>query len=176
MIRKSILPGNRLDYTGSLINDVLVCERITNGKQTQYGCLCLDCDKVFTRHQIAIKNKSLRCDCKRILDNQQSAVNELYNRKKYDAKRRGLSFELTIEHFRKLIESNCVYCDAMPTEVKIQKYYNYFFNSIDRVNSFKGYTYNNCVPACMNCNRAKWQMDIDTFRNYIKVVYQHLWR
>lgn len=47
-------------------------------------------------------------------------------------------------------------------------------NGIDRVDSSKGYTLDNCVPCCSKCNYAKHEMSVEEFKEYITNVYQKL--
>lgn len=44
----------------------------------------------------------------------------------------------------------------------------FYFNGIDRVDNFKGYTLENSVPCCTICNRAKSNMLYDDFMSYIQ--------
>ena len=54
--------------------------------------------------------------------------------------------------------SNCIYCEYLNSYVR---------NGIDRLNSDIGYKMNNVVPCCYNSNRAKMDMPVDEFLNYL---------
>ena len=43
-------------------------------------------------------------------------------------------------------------------------------NGIDRIDSSKGYVFDNCVPCCKHCNIMKMTMTIDEFINKIKKI------
>lgn len=86
-------------------------------------------------------------------------------------------FLLTKEEFAQLLKSNCFYCDIEPKQELLipAKGYGmhgsndkikFLYNGIDRKNNLVGYTTENCVACCKNCNRAKGAMSFDDFRNW----------
>jgi hypothetical protein len=107
------------------------------------------------------------------------------------AKRRGIEYELTREQFEGLIKLNC-YWDNEPPKPK-----NAYFkqdgtsfrdkesritsewadqqwilaNGIDRLDNTKGYTIDNCVPCCPDCNEAKSNMTEEAFLKHIEKIY-----
>ena len=46
-------------------------------------------------------------------------------------------------------------------------------NGIDRLDSSKGYTIDNCVSCCSVCNTAKLEMDVDDFKEWVVRVYDY---
>jgi hypothetical protein len=92
----------------------------------------------------------------------------------YDAKRRGLDFVLTEEQFKALItsEEGCDYCDKKPKDTE------FGILGVDRVDSKKGYTIDNCVTCCSDCNLAKRAMNADEFRQnrefYVERYLKHI--
>lgn len=88
-------------------------------------------------------------------------------------------FLLTQEEFSKLIRSDCHYCGAPPSldniwnksAKRITQNEDTAFNGVDRVDSDKGYTIDNCVPCCKTCNRMKWDLSEDVFYEKIAVLY-----
>lgn len=68
-----------------------------------------------------------------------------------ECRRKNVYWELSIEIFHKLTSSPCHYCKKPP--LQISKAYKY--NGIDRMNPKKGYTPDNCVPCCKECNWIK---------------------
>lgn len=89
-----------------------------------------------------------------------SSFNRLVRQYKANAKRRGLSFELTDDEVRTLTTGDCTYCGTAPRQVMSSSDSNgeYVYNGIDRVDPSRGYTAVNCVTACKYCNRAKTNM------------------
>jgi hypothetical protein len=87
--------------------------------------------------------------------------NSLYPMYRNNARRRGISFDLDVKEFEALIPSNCYYCSDKS-------------NGIDRWNSNLGYTINNCVPCCKECNFLKNNTNPDLFIERIKKMYNTL--
>jgi hypothetical protein len=71
---------------------------------------------------------------------------------------RGREWSLTDAQFEELITSDCFYCGAPPVEIPARKGHFKFPGSaggIDRIDSSKGYTIDNCRPCCSSCNYMK---------------------
>lgn len=71
-----------------------------------------------------------------------------YSNAKSLAKKRNISFDLSLEEYIKLIEENCFYCNGYFGKVETQC-------GLDRKDNSKGYSVDNCVSCCTICNRAK---------------------
>jgi 5-methylcytosine-specific restriction endonuclease McrA len=72
-------------------------------------------------------------------------IEYIYKRYKASAKRRNLRFNLSKEYFINNVNAECHYCGE-----KIE------LVSFDRINSNNGYTEDNIVPCCKQCNTMKW--------------------
>lgn len=103
----------------------------------------------------------------------------LYVYKKH-AKDRGLDFNLEYDYFKDLTKGDCHYCGIEPIQVyqlknpktgKIRSGVPVVYNGIDRVDSTKGYFNDNVVTCCKICNRAKSNLSLDEFREWISKVY-----
>lgn len=79
------------------------------------------------------------------------------------ASRAGRSLEVSIsdEHATQLAGGDCSYCGRPATEKG---------HGIDRVDSSQGYTPDNSVPACKDCNYAKWTFGCQEFLDKCKAV------
>lgn len=111
----------------------------------------------------------------------ESAFNSLYG----NYKRRSLrhSFELSKEQFKQLTKMNCHYCASpaitqYPTNKTMQyesnrkKYITpYYYNGIDRKDPNLGYTWDNSLPCCGDCNYAKSDLTYAQFLNLINKIY-----
>lgn len=75
-----------------------------------------------------------------------------YAEYKSAAKRRKLTFDLTLEEFTTFWKQPCYYCQA-PIETI----------GLDRLDNYKGYTISNVVPCDIICNRAKASMTPEEF-------------
>lgn len=95
------------------------------------------------------------------------AFNDILYTYMHRAKKKGVSFKLSESEFRQLTSSNCHYCNKIPSQNANRKHSNfkyknrmrfkisYIYNGIDRINSNEGYTLNNCVSCCGDCNLIK---------------------
>lgn len=94
---------------------------------------------------------------------------EEYERKHHDserikkfksgAKQRNISYTLLDEEAIALLHSNCYYCGKPHAD------------GIDRIDSLKGYSSDNCVPCCTICNIMKNKFSTDVFFDHIKLIY-----
>jgi hypothetical protein len=77
---------------------------------------------------------------------------------------RNISWELTDEQAYSLFEQDCHYCGAPPAIGKSDRFNGaYAHNGIDRMDSSQGYTVENCVPCCSQCNFLKLSMPYEEF-------------
>lgn len=81
---------------------------------------------------------------------QNTAKENRYNIYKKNAKKRNLEFLLTKNQFYNLTAQPCCYCGDLQGH-----------NGIDRVDSSKGYTVDNCVSCCSRCNIMKMDLNKD---------------
>jgi hypothetical protein len=79
-----------------------------------------------------------------------------------DAKKRGIDFHLTKDEFIEIIKQKCVYCGDISNEKQ--------FNGIDRVDSRRHYTLDNCVSACTLCNYLKHATPVEIFFQRIEHI------
>lgn len=80
-----------------------------------------------------------------------------------NAARKGLPFQIPLDHFRSLVTSACRYCGEADG-----------IRGIDRLNSGLGYSFANCVACCSICNYAKRQMSVEAFLAWVKRVYERI--
>jgi hypothetical protein len=79
---------------------------------------------------------------------------------RFNAKRRGYSFNLTVLQFETFTTANCFYCGQQG-------------GGIDRTNNDVGYEHDNCVPCCKDCNFLKQGRSIKVFLQKIRVIEQN---
>ncbi len=155
-----------------------------------YDCLC-DCGKQVTvARDHLVTGHSGSCGCYQIevcsIPEGEASYNTLFRHCKKNALTRNILFNLTKEEHKSIISQNCYYCDSIPilyntyltnskkirTKIKTQKSIDrafIFINTVDRVNSDKGYTLDNCVAACWPCNEMK--MD-SYYQDFIDKIYK----
>lgn len=84
------------------------------------------------------------------------------------AQAKGREFALTLEQFRDLTNAPCHYCGRVRTKTmkrtnSLGNAYERACNGIDRFDNSQGYTPENAVPCCEDCNRAKLTMSADQY-------------
>ena len=108
--------------------------------------------------------------------------NYLFRTAKAGAANRNHEWHLTKEEFINIIRKNCYYCGTEPrpaSEELLEKRGNtkqptFYYNGIDRIDSSKDYTMDNCVSCCPMCNYMKNTFKQKDFLDQIVKIYNHL--
>lgn len=173
-----------IDETGNVYNKLTVIRRVRvedeNYAYWLCQCKCGNTAVIRGTHLRSGNNQSCGCyqqdnRSKYSLPKGRASANTLYSIYKWNANKRSISWGLSKEEFFRLAQMLCFYCGAKPK----QRYKNsggngaYIHNGIDRVDSNKGYTSENCVSCCKHCNRAKWDRDVEEFLEWIETVHNH---
>ena len=82
-------------------------------------------------------------------------VNPRLDALKRAAETRGITWHLTDDEAKDMLVRPCIYCKHIDLEVRV--------NGIDRLDSSKPYTAENCRPCCKDCNYMKGTYDPKTF-------------
>lgn len=95
-------------------------------------------------------------------------LNQHYFAYRETAQHKKREFTLTRKQFRDLVKAPCHYCGRTETKTmrRVNNFgnaYEYRCNGVDRYDNDQGYTPENCVPCCEDCNRAKLQMSAEAF-------------
>jgi len=137
-------------------------------------CHC-DCGKdtwVFTQTVTSGRTKSCGCllEETRKLDHGKASRNEVLRSYQLRSKRKGLLWDLTEDQFESLVQGVCHYCNREPSNIKNSGRHNglYRYNGIDRLDNNIGYTLENSVTCCFVCNRAKGDMSLLDFMDWIR--------
>lgn len=173
------------DLTGLKFNRLTVLN-FSYSKYRQRFWLC-KCDCGSSKEVFASTNwlkfgKIKSCGClkleflKKGCKEGDACRNSVIHNYKLGAKRRNLEWNLSKTECIELLQSNCQYCGIEPKQVFKRKgcTSSYVYNGIDRLDSCKGYTSDNCVPCCKDCNRAKWQMTIEEFKDWLKRICSNM--
>lgn len=83
---------------------------------------------------------------------------------------------INFEDFCVRIEEPCYYCGKTKSSYLKDRSSNFvlYYNGLDRIDSSKGYSLNNTVSCCKNCNIAKNDLSIDEFINHIILLHNSL--
>lgn len=128
-------------------------ERIARATKVRKGIIrvCIRC---------AIADGARRGNEKRKLPALERLLREKWSTYKSNAKRKGLSFALSLSDASALFSRPCEYCGGKG-------------GGIDRINSECGYTVENSVPCCAKCNYAKRDLTREAFLLWVKDIYEH---
>lgn len=153
-----------------------------------YLCKC-ECgnEKNILWENLVRKNPTVSCGCwvrdknsgykpNRRLTSKERTLNSVYTRYKLGAERRNLIFNLTKKELADFIDKNCFYCGNTPSQISKnkEKEVDYLYTGIDRVDSSKGYSVDNCVPCCTICNFMKNTLKEDIFISQVEKIYFNL--
>jgi hypothetical protein len=82
------------------------------------------------------------------------------------ARKRGINVNLDIAKYQYIIDRGCEFCGI---SLENEKGY-----CLDRVNNKKGYVITNVVGCCKICNRAKSDMDVYEFMDWVIRANKHI--
>ena len=152
-------------------------------------CRCVCGREKIVMEQSIRNGRTRSCGCAkkeaarlRRIDPERQALSSLMARYHYHAKRRKLVFELTREQFKFLVTQPCHYCGSLPSA--FSHFYKFgksigglLYNGVDREDNGKGYSIDNVVSCCKQCNTAKGKLSLSAFFKWIrKVVRTHATR
>lgn len=171
------------DIAGQRFGKLVALERAApprgrSGKRAWWKCQC-DCGNITVCDGAELRNGTVKsCGCAKHLASGEAAFNALwYVYRTAHQRKRGLSpgdpkaqFTLTKEQFRELTKQNCFYCGKLPSTVKKAKHSDYLYNGLDRIDNTKGYTPDNVVPCCGECNFHKGSLPQDQFLAWLDRV------
>ena len=177
----------RINMEGLRFGMLLILDHIEG---IYWNAIC-DCGKRKIVNRNNLKNKTISsCGCylkKRLVDigkiqavkNRKkfgyAASKKTYGTRKRGAKTRKIHFDITFEQFLEISSKNCYYCNIEPIQCCKYKstYGDYYYNGMDRVDSNKGYTINNVVACCWNCNKAKSSLAQKEFLILVENIYNN---
>ena len=152
---------------GTKFGTAIVTGLHRGGKDRMASCRC-DCGKTFATTLTRIRRKhALSCpSCaskKAWQDVRRLSPDELMLRRKErgyhrDAKRKGREWDLDRAKFRELIDAPCNYCGIEQSD------------GIDRRDNSIGYTIENSVPCCEQCNYAKRNQTAEGFLAWVSRI------
>lgn len=184
---------------GSIYKELIVVEHLgLINNQNFYLCKCSCGDLIKICKSRLLNQKVIHRGCKNIVNKkhhnlkylpQEASFRAKATNYKAIAKNRKLEFSISIDKTIELLKQNCFYCNQEPnndynaiirnrnskTQYNFYKVedYNIKYNGIDRIDSSKGYTENNCVSCCKFCNTAKLDRNQEDFKKWIVNLYKN---
>jgi len=175
--------GKLIDLTGKKFGRLTVIKRSypnKNWKDPNWLCKC-ECGTEKIIGGTHLRDGHIKsCGClagnKAKLSSGVSSMRGLMNSYRKHAKERGHIFKLTEEEFSKLTQKECHYCGAKPNNISRFPRHNgdYIYNGLDRIDNTKGYIIDNVVSCCKKCNRAKGNLTLQEYKNWIKKSYNKI--
>ena len=101
-------------------------------------------------------------------DRRMLSVDYRWSQFKSGALRREIPVSIDQHHYAQLIVSPCHYCWGAPTQASRI--------GIDRMDSKKGYSLENCVPCCPVCNFMKNTMKYADFLSHVQLIAGHVYK
>lgn len=167
------------DLSGQVFGRLTVLNRDEKDKNKsgyKYLCKC-ECGNISSVRGDGLKRGSVKsCGCyhaqraseTHIKDDLEMLYNRLMSSYKSNARRRDLNFDLTKSQFIVLVKQDCYYCGSEPKElqwsiVRSKEH----VNGVDRIDSSKGYSLENCRSCCSICNWMKNTMSSEDFLSHI---------
>ena len=183
--------GSKMDLTGLTFNRLTVLgpAQSSSANASRFICRCA-CGKITITSGSRIKRgqtkscgcargiQALRASNGRIVDPGAAIANRAVGMYRWNAKARSLPFDLAMDEALALMSGHCRYCGRPPQRLFKRKGTpgELLCNGIDRLDNTLGYTKENCVPCCRECNMAKGTKTLDEFREFISRVHTHLLR
>lgn len=109
----------------------------------------------------------------RTSSNPTKAFSALWGSYRHSATIRGHKWNLDKQQFLNLTQGDCYYCGSEPAQVYRSSNHKFTYNGVDRLDSDKSYTPDNCVSCCGECNIAKGDRAVGDFLDWIERVYKH---
>lgn len=136
----------------------------TSGGIARWVCRC-ECGNEVVRKTVDLTTGLAQsCGCSKITS--AKAVGRLYavyQQVKTGAASRGLDFELSRDQVSRIVSSPCRYCGREPSPR----------NGVDRLDNSVGYTAENSVSCCRQCNRAKDVYSESEFLYWVKSIFEN---
>lgn len=171
----------RKDYAGKKFNMLTAIKDVGRDKYNNrlWKCQC-ECGNMTTVKTVKLTNGYTKsCGCfqgkNHGLPKGEASFNSLYYSYKKTAEKRGYEFNLSKDEFKEITSQHCHYCNVEPAQEYAATKYSgaYLHNGIDRVDNEIGYTMENCVPCCSDCNYAKRDKTTEEFLDHIARIYEN---
>lgn len=182
------MSGKFTDLTNKKINNFTIIklskieEQEYKGKKYKtyyWECQC-DCGNKSIKTSARIKTKNCKgcgtsckiSNLKYKLEFGESHFRFIESAYKANAKNKNRIWNLSREEFRKICLQNCHYCGIEPYKIynegnNISSNGLIKTNGIDRIFSDIGYELSNCVPCCEICNKAKRDLSLKEWEEWL---------
>jgi len=175
--------GRLIDETGNVYGMLTVLEYAGSLKELKgsdggaaWLCRCECGAEVIAKGAKLRAKLTTRCGNHTKKPKGVGSFNAIYRVMSWRAKSKNIKWELTKDFLKEITKLPCNYCGMEPSNIGSGSANgNYIYSGVDRVDSSLGYTVDNVVPCCSTCNKAKMQMSVVEFFEWIQRVVAHNW-
>lgn len=164
------VPNPLIDITGQRFGLLTAVSYVHKAGQSNWLFRC-DCGDTCIRQRGKLLNATNppSCGCSGRPSLRRHWAGSVFSEARRSSARRGHPFNMTVEQFGELMSQPCHYCGGAPST----RHKTGLRNGIDRVDSSRGYTTDNCVTCCFKCNRMKFNHSVTDFLAHISAIHQH---
>lgn len=169
----------RHNLTGQKFGTLTCIER----RKGKWIARCECGNEKAAKTNVFISGRLKSCGCKRAMIKSLSArwtgyeeiSGSIWKHIQHDAKRRKLAFEISIEYAYEIYLKQDKKCILTGLDLQFQTKGKVHDGtaSLDRIDSKKGYIEGNIQWLHKDINRMKWNLPLDSFRKYCRLVAQH---
>lgn len=179
--------GPTIDRTGERYGLLTVALPRRRGDAWAWECYC-DCGGYTVKVNQQLKDSTeevpVSCGCAKGVPMNIKGPRKVFQVYRTDARSRGYDFDLSESQVASLISEECGYCGAPPSNTKYIKEggrgslvpsdtIEFNYNGIDRVDNSKGYSMDNCVTCCAECNISKRARTAEEFISHCRRVVEY---
>lgn len=159
-----------IDLTGSVFGKWTVLSKTTGKNMQLCRCTCGRERKVPTGNLTL--GLSTQCKPCGFLGMRKvgTAFTQVLNIYKCNAKGRNREWSLSNEEFLELSQQPCHYCGISLSNKQTKPYEVFLYNGIDRKDNAVGYTKDNSLPCCKDCNMRRGTMGYTEFLQWMTRV------
>lgn len=168
------IPRQAKDLTGQSFGRWGVLAYSHSDKGCWWFCKCQCGTERPVKASALLRGSSSSCGCvhgERPV-NDEALWRRVFNGYRQNAKQRNITFDLDQNEVVELIQRDCHYCKAPPSNAvhSGRGPTKLLYNGIDRLNNQLGYITGNVVPCCKVCNYAKRDMSVDQFLCWVHQI------
>lgn len=176
---KRIKPPTPLSYEQLTLKDILPKSKVSlecKCGNIRLGEMGMWRAKRYKACKSCMKKIKSQATHERFSKGKEGLKNRLFGAYVSSANIRGIPFELTREDFFSYTHKQCHYCHVAPLTKASKRCgrepmnvdeYEFLYNGVDRIDNSKGYTKENCITCCGQCNKAKNMMSYDEYLEFI---------
>jgi hypothetical protein len=180
---------SKLDLIGQKFGRLTVLEKANSIKgDTAWKCKC-DCGNIKITKTEYLRNGDCKsCGC--ITKERCVVMSKSLTRRKYSPLEATARFiwnkrysEMDFEDFYNLSQQNCYYCGEPPSNIDscagdlsseyMKNNSIFIYSGLDRIDSNKPHSKENCVPCCKFCNYAKRERSVEEFKIWLTNLYNN---